>query len=725
MSDPPARRHVNPTNQRAAEIFALVADVIAFLGRSAWPVVDLVIRFWIAKQAIMSGLLLANDWNTALTLAIHEYPIPWLSPGVEALLGIVLQLAGGASLLLGLGTRLGALAIVVLNVATQVYYVPVDLDLFRIALSVGYVLRGPGPLSLDHLLIRGFARSPLPFATAIAGFLDETRARSAAIYRLGLRVWLALALFSGTHAALSTLGPLAAPLTLWIPWRSAMALFAAAAPFIAVPLGLGLATRLTAALALWAAGYGEMIAADEFSPFWTLAIALLLVRGPGALSLDGAILSMLRRRFPQLDDKPAFALDGLPRVVIIGAGFGGMACARALRHTPVQVTLIDRHNYHLFQPLLYQVATAALSPGDIAVPIRSMLRDQFNAQVLLGTVTDIDTPRRQVSIGDLQILYDYLVLATGATHSYFGKDAWAQYAPGLKRVDDATAIRRRVLEAFERAEIATTETDRQRLLRFVIVGAGPTGVELAGAIAELARFGMGRDFRNIDPSAADIILVHAMPRILPTFSAELSGRAQRSLERIGVRVLLDSVVEDIDADGVVVNGERIYAKSVLWAAGVVASPVAKRLKVESDKAGRVKVGKDLSVPNLQDVFAIGDAAASDAWSGKPVPGLAPAAKQGGAYVAKLITARVLGRPEPAPFAYRHLGSLATIGRKSAVADFGRIKLGGAVAWWMWGAVHLLFLVGARNRLAVVLNWMWSYVTFRATTRLITGAIEDG
>jgi len=359
------------------------------------------------------------------------------------------------------------------------------------------------------------------------------------------------------------------------------------------------------------------------------------------------------------------------------------------------------------------------------VPIRSLLRDQFNAQVLLGTVTDIDTSRRQLSLGDLRISYDYLVLATGATHSYFGKETWARYAPGLKRVDDATAIRRRVLEAFERAEIATTETDRQKLLSFIVVGAGPTGVELAGAIAELARFGMGRDFRNIDPSAANVLLVHALPRILPTFPEVLSQRALQSLERIGVRVLLDSVVQDIDADGVIINGQRIYAKSVLWAAGVTASPLARRLKAELDNAGRVKVEKNLSVPNLQDVFAVGDAAASNAWGGKPVPGLAPAAKQGGAYVAKVIRARVIGKPEPAPFAYRHLGSLATIGRKAAVADFGRIRLGGACAWWMWGAVHLAFLVGARNRMAVFLNWMWSYFTFRATTRLITGTLDDG
>jgi NADH:ubiquinone reductase (H+-translocating) len=435
-------------------------------------------------------------------------------------------------------------------------------------------------------------------------------------------------------------------------------------------------------------------------------------------------VTMLKRRFPQLDGKPAFSLSGLPRVVIIGAGFGGVACGRALRHTPVHVTLIDRHNYHLFQPLLYQVATAALSPGDIAVPIRSMFRDQFNVQVVLGNVSDIDVSQRQVVVGELKIPYDYLVIATGATHSYFGKQEWSRYAPGLKRVEDATGIRRRVLEAFERAEIAPSETERQHLLNFVIVGAGPTGVELAGAIAELARFGMGRDFRTIDPALANILLVQAGPRILPTFPEKLAQHAQQSLERLGVKVLVGSRVETIDDHGVMVSGERIHSKSVLWAAGVAASPAAKWLKAEADAAGRVKVDRHLAVPNLPNVFVIGDAAGSDAWGGKPVPGLAPAAKQGGTHIAKLITARVLGRPDPGPFIYRHYGSLATIGRKSAVADFGWIRLAGAPAWWLWGLLHVAFLVGGRNRLSVLINWVWSYMTFRANTRLITEGAGD-
>lgn len=716
------RRDASPTQQRGAELFALVADLIGFLGRTAWPVLDIVIRVWISKQAVMSSLLLAHDWHTAVTLAANEYPIGGLDPRTEALLGVILQLAGGTSLVLGLGTRLGALAIVGLSTATQIYYLPLDLSLFRVALAMGYVLRGPGPLSLDHLLIQGLSRSPIPFAAVIAAFLGRMRAPCAAGYQLALRVWLALALLLAGNAVLLAPG---SPLLLWLPSRSAAVLFAGAGPLLAVALGVGLGTRLAAAVAVAMTGYQGMMTTADFSTFWTLAVALLLVSGPGALSLDGALVTMLKRRFPQLDGKPAFSLEGLPRVVIIGAGFGGVACGRALRRAPVQVTLIDRHNYHLFQPLLYQVATAALSPGDIAVPIRSLFRDQFNAQVLLGNVSGIDPQQRQVIVDDLKIPYDYLVIATGATHSYFGKEEWSRYAPGLKRVEDATGIRRRVLEAFERAEITPSETERQHLLNFVIVGAGPTGVELAGAIAELARFGMGRDFRNIDPSFANILLVQATQRILPTFPEKLAGHAQQSLERLGVKVLVGSRVETIDDVGVIVNGERIYSKSVLWAAGVAASPAAKWLKAEADAAGRVKVDRNLAVPNLPNVFVIGDAAGSAAWRGQPVPGLAPAAKQGGTHVAKLVAARVLGRPDPGPFVYRHLGSLATIGRKSAVADFGWVRLAGAPAWWLWGFVHVAFLVGGRNRLSVLINWAWSYFTFRANTRLITEAPRDG
>jgi NADH dehydrogenase/putative oxidoreductase len=384
------------------------------------------------------------------------------------------------------------------------------------------------------------------------------------------------------------------------------------------------------------------------------------------------------------------------------------------------VTVIDQTNFHLFQPLLYQVATAALSPGDIAAPVRSLFRNDFGIRVLLGLVTGVDTQRQIVRLNEQEIPYDYLVLATGATHSYFGKEGWAPYAPGLKRVEDAIEIRRKILTAFEQAE-ATGDADRRAsLLTFLIVGGGPTGVELAGAIAELARFGMDKEFRMFDPADARVILVQSARRLLPAFPETLAVIAQRALEKLGVQVLLGSRVEDIDAGGVVVSGKKILASTVLWAAGVTASPAAKWLKVDCDSAGRIKVGADLGVPGIGNVFAVGDTALSSGWKGQPVPGLAPAAKQGGAFVARQIRARVEARPPHPAFKYRHLGSLATIGRKAAVADFGFVKLWGEPAWWLWGMVHVGFLVGTRNRIATLINWFWAYLTFSGGIRLITG-----
>src|SRR5215475_2679667 len=508
----------------------------------------------------------------------------------------------------------------------------------------------------------------------------------------------------------------------WLPISSATLLFGEAGIALALLIGSVLATRATALLTVVMFGYHTMSGGEMSFPFyWTVLLLLLVAKGPGPFSLDGAIVAALRRSLSELSGKPAFNLEGLPRVVIVGAGFGGIACARALRHAPASITLIDRQNYHLFQPLLYQVATAGLSAADIAIPIRAIFRDQFNARVLLATVTGIDTARREVFADGLKLPYDHLVIATGATHSYFGQDAWAPFAPGLKRVDDATLVRRRILEAFEHAEVAPSEVERRQLLSFVIVGGGPTGVELAGAIAELARVGMAKDFRNFDPAAAEIILLQAGPRLLPAFPESLSEVARRSLADIGVNVLLNSKVHMIDADGVIVNDQRIYSRTVLWAAGVAASPAAKWLNAEADKVGRVKVQPDLSVTHLPDVYVIGDTALANCWKGGPVPGLAPAAKQGGAFVGKVIRSKIRGEAISHAFSYRHMGSLATIGRKSAVVDFGLVRLRGAFAWWLWGIAHVLFLLGSRNRVAVVLNWIWSYVTYRASTRLITGS----
>jgi NADH dehydrogenase len=409
-----------------------------------------------------------------------------------------------------------------------------------------------------------------------------------------------------------------------------------------------------------------------------------------------------------------------PRVVIVGAGFGGLSAARALAKAPVEVVVVDRHNYHLFQPLLYQVATAGLSPADIAWPIRGILRRQRNASVLLGRVTGVDTAARTVTLDGQGLAYDFLILATGARHSYFGRDEWEEVAPGLKKIDDATAIRRRVLLAFEQAEGSAEPAERRRLLNFVFIGGGPTGVELAGAIAELAKVALAQDFRTIDPREARIVLIEAGRRLLATFPEALSRHAERSLQRLGVEVRTGEAVSECDAEGVSIGEERLASRTVLWAAGVMASPAGKWLSAERDPAGRIVVEPDFSVPGHPEVFAIGDTAALRDAAGRPVPGVAPAAKQAGRHAARSIMARVSGCPAPPPFRYRSWGNMATIGRKSAVCDFGWLRLTGFPAWVLWSVAHVYFLIGLRNRSVVALNWLWSYLTFQRGARLITG-----
>jgi NADH dehydrogenase len=410
-----------------------------------------------------------------------------------------------------------------------------------------------------------------------------------------------------------------------------------------------------------------------------------------------------------------------PQVVIVGAGFGGLEASKALAKVDVDVTLVDAYNHHCFQPLLYQVATAALSPADVAWPIRAIMRHQKNVRVIMARVTGIDVAARRVHTSELDLAYDYLVLATGAAHSYFGHDDWTPFAPGLKHIADATEIRRRFLLAFERAEVVEDAAERARLLTFVIVGGGATGVEMAGAIAEVARRTLKHDFRRIDPRTSRIVLIEAGPRLLPTFSTSLSDYAARSLRHMGVEVELGRKVIGCDARGVTLDSGRIEAATVVWAAGVVASPAATWIGAEHDRAGRIKVNADLSVPDRPEIFAIGDTATVTDRHGRPVPGIAPAAKQMGHYVGDVIAARVQGREAPPPFAYRHLGDLATIGRKSAVVKLGPVQLTGFIGWLFWSAVHIYFLIGLRNRFVVALNWLWSYVTFQRGARLIGAA----
>ncbi len=414
------------------------------------------------------------------------------------------------------------------------------------------------------------------------------------------------------------------------------------------------------------------------------------------------------------------AFENAHHVVVVGGGFGGLQLVKDLKGLPVRITLIDRRNHHLFQPLLYQVATTLLATSEIAWPIRRVFRDRSEVRTLLGEVSGVDTGVRSVTLknGDT-IGYDTLVLATGATHAYFGRDEWAPVAPGLKTLEDATTIRRRMLLAFEQAELETDPATRDALLTFTIVGAGPTGVELAGVIAELAHFTLPKEFRNIDTRKARVMLVEAGPRVLASFAEELSAYAQASLEKLGVEIHTGERVTDCTAEGVMIGEKFIASRTIVWAAGVQASPAAQWLEVPADKAGRVIIEKDLSAPGLPDVFVIGDTASLVQDDGKPVPGIAPAAKQQGAYVARLLRNRLARNTPTPPFRYRHQGSLATIGKRSAIIDFGRIKLTGALAWWIWGIAHIYFLIGTRTRFAVAWSWLWIYLTGQHSARLIT------
>jgi len=427
-------------------------------------------------------------------------------------------------------------------------------------------------------------------------------------------------------------------------------------------------------------------------------------------------VGLLERTAPSTTGAVA-ASSQWPRIVIVGAGFGGLAAATHLGRVDAELTVVDRRNHHLFQPLLYQVATAALSPADIAAPIRGILGRQANTRVLLGAVTGVDIAGRAVLVGDRRVPYDQLVIATGARDSYFGHDEWKAATLDLKTIEDATAMRRRILLAFERAEDSEDEAERRRLLTFVVIGGGPTGVELAGALAELARAALARDFRRIDPTTARIVLVEAGPRLLASFPESLSAVAARALRRLGVELRLGIGVTECDADGATLGHERIESRTLIWAAGVAASPAATWLGVTPGRGGRVPVGRDLSLPGHPEIFVIGDTAEI---VGSPLPGVAPVAKQQGAYVARVIAARRAGRLAPGPFRYRDYGNLATIGRKEAVVDFGWLRLTGRIAWLVWSVAHIYYLIGFRNRMAIAVDWLWSYLTYGRGARLITG-----
>jgi len=692
----------------------IAAAAVSACGTALGPWLDLAIRLWLAQAFLVVQVreMMAGPAGQGLGA---PFGTAWWSGALHGVmassLGVAVQTACPLLLALGLLARPAAAAMLV-----QALVLPTagpDAHLLWMALLLRVAVLGPGPLSLDRLLRPGLENSALPGAAVVGHAFAALQRWGRPAYQLGLRLWLASAPAAIGLTAFGAGPPGDAPGSQGVPMMAA-----GVPPLIALALGLllasGTATRLAALGLLALTPLAQIADVGDARLPWALLLASVAVCGAGPLSVDWLFGSWLRRRTPPVDR------TGLPHVVVVGGGFGGIAAVRGLRKAACRVTLVDRRNHHLFQPLLYQVATASLSPGDIATPVRSMVRGQDNVRVLLGEVTGVDASGKAVLLERGRIPYDHLVIATGARHSYFGRDDWAPFAPGLKTVDDATAIRRRLLLAFEEAEGAATEADRRAWLTFVIVGGGPTGVELAGAIAELARHGLEQDFQAIDPASARVVLIQSGPRLLPTFPEALSHDAAGALQRLGVEVVLDSRVEAVAAGGVTVSGREVTARTVLWAAGVMASPAAAWLGVKPDRAGRVPVGQDLRVAGLSEVFAIGDTAASTGWAGQPVPGLAPAAKQGGAYVARVIRARLSGRPAPGAFRYRHLGSLATIGRQSAVADFGVVRVRGAWAWWLWGAAHIAFLAGGRNRITVLVEWLWAYLTFRRGTRLITG-----
>lgn len=413
-----------------------------------------------------------------------------------------------------------------------------------------------------------------------------------------------------------------------------------------------------------------------------------------------------------------------PRIVVLGAGFAGLTVALRMARSGANIVVVDRHNYHLFQPLLYQVATAALSPADIAAPIRGILSKYENINVLLDTVTGVDRDARMVeTLSGRRLAYDFLVVATGATHNYFGRKDWHELAPGLKTIEDSTRLRRRILVAFERAEMEEDPEQRDALMTFVIVGGGPTGVEMAGALSELARYTLAKDFRRIEPEYTRIVLVDANDRVLRAFPESLSAQAQKTLEKMGVELMLNARVDGLDESCVRIGDRRVMTRTVIWSAGVTASPAGQWLGVATDPVGRIPVDPCLQLPGDDRVYVLGDVAAHAAIDGTPTPGLAPAAKQQGQYAARHLRARLQGKAITKPFRYRSRGQLATIGRHSAVCRFKWISLTGYIGWWTWGIAHIYFLIGFRNRLAVAANWFWSYLTFGRGIRLITGDIQ--
>jgi NADH dehydrogenase FAD-containing subunit len=706
--EPTASRNAAGLGTVRRAVFRPRAPLLEF----AWTALERLVglRRWVCVpgQVAQAGLLLAARIWLSQVIFVHQL---MMMMHAEAFAGAppmgATMIRSVAPLLLAMGLFTRPLA-VILTLGIGLKGAGSHLTTLQTILLIWLVAGGPGPLSVDFLLRSGLTRVPILTVRAFSRLYAWSDQFAATALPFGTRLYFALAIAEGTGAAIWPSPVTGALLT--GPWWTLL--------FCWVLL-FGVATR---PVALLLCGLTPLIVhsggvPDRFEVI--LLLALIAAKGAGRISLD----NLIARWADASLRGGGWTDEAIPHVVVVGGGFGGIAAAHALRWTACRITLVDRRNYYLFQPLLYQVATAALSPADIAIPIRSMVRGQRNVVVRLGEVVGVDNVARKVVLANGQIPFDYLIIATGAQHSYYGRDEWSSHAPGLKSIEDATVMRSRMLRAFEQAESEADPAERLAWLTFVVVGGGPTGVELAGALAELARTGLDQEYRVIDPVTARVILVQSAPRVLPTFAPQLSAQAERSLRELGVQVRTGAKVTHIDQEGVEIDGERIAARTTFWGAGVAASPAAKWLGQAADRSGRILVSGDLSVPGCPGVFAIGDTAASDGWAGAAVPGLAPAAKQEGRYVADVIRAAIKGHPSPGTFKYRHYGNLATIGRLAAVVELPWFRLWGAPAWWFWGIAHVLLLAGGRNRAAVVLNWVWAYLTYRRSTRLITNSVD--
>ncbi|PHR60001.1 MAG: hypothetical protein COA47_08090 [Robiginitomaculum sp.] len=671
------------------------------------PILGLTARLWLAQIFLLAAALQFAAPGEAPPSNLYACFEGWLASESPAKMSLVwLSMLFAALLAGGLATRLAAGVLAGIALASFLFEVGQEQNLLW-ALMLGFIaLFGAGPLSLDSLLRRGEPNN------ATGRFLKCIQPA----FLLFMRMWLVAVILvgvwgpSGIGDTLALLAPRSMVFGYYEHFihigLAGLAILFLAPGFLVRPAA-GIAAPILAITALNTGGAETM--------YLAVLVGFMASYGPGAWALEHWFKL---DRWPSADLKNE---DEVPHIVVVGAGFGGLAAVSRLAREKCRITLIDRRNHHLFQPLLYQVASAALNPSDIALPIRALFRRQKNVQVLLGDVIATDREKREVLLANQRISYDHLIVATGSRPSYHGMEQWADLAPGLKQIEDATLIRSRLLSAFEHAEDALDTAEQKNWMTFVIIGAGPTGIEMAGAMAELAHHGLTGEFRNIDPTHARIIVLDRGKRCLSSFPQSCSKRVERMLVGLGVEVRHDAALASMDTAGVTLeDGTRIAARTILWTAGVQASNAHQWLGVKPGPGGRIPVTKRLRLADDPRVFVVGDTAAIVSPDGSMVPGLAPAAKQAGLYAARVIIAKMNDKTVPAPFSYRHQGSLATIGRSSAIADFGWIRLTGAPAWWLWGMVHVGFLTGVRNKIAVAFQWIWAYLTYDRSTRLITG-----